>query len=100
MARFRVNELSYVGFSLAQPGAEVVMTRKDEAHAIDANLSPIDDEAQAWVDSQKDAHPDKSKGEIEAAPRKPRAKKAETPVAQDDEGGAEGTPGDEGGGLA
>lgn len=63
--RWRVNETSFIGHSLVQPGDEVFYTpTTDEktgvTDGVGENLSPLNDEAQAIVDGQKVDHPDKT----------------------------------------
>ena len=71
--RWRVNEVSTIGHALCQPGTEVFYTptlnENDETNGVGANLSPLNDEAQAIVDEQREDHPDKTKHAAKRAKR-------------------------------
>lgn len=58
-ARYVVLALSFIGHSLCQVGDEVFYDPPEGGH-VSANLSPLNDTAQAVVDAQKQDHPAKT----------------------------------------
>ncbi|QCW21975.1 hypothetical protein JessAGP_045c [Caulobacter phage Jess A] len=57
--RFRVNEKSFIGHTLVEAGVETFYDPGKDG-SVSANLSPVNDAAQALVDAQREDHPDKS----------------------------------------
>ncbi|CAB4198780.1 hypothetical protein UFOVP1324_7 [uncultured Caudovirales phage] len=82
--RWRVNEVSTIGHALCQPGTEVfytpTLTDDDVTNGVGPNLSPLNDQAQAIVDEQKEDHPDKSKH----AAKRARLRAAEADMDDDE----------------
>lgn len=59
-ALWRANSRSFVGVAMHEEGAENVVYNPPEGGEVAENLSPMNDVAQAIVDGQKSAHPNKS----------------------------------------
>ncbi|QNH91697.1 hypothetical protein SR18_gp046c [Caulobacter phage SR18] len=57
--RFRVNEKSFIGHTLVEAGVETFYDPGKDG-SVSANLSPVNEAAQALVDAQREDHPDKS----------------------------------------
>ncbi len=62
-ARWRVNDQSFIGHALVNPGDEVYYTPLEDAngdtHGVGSNLSPLNDAAQTIVNEQREDHLDK-----------------------------------------
>jgi len=76
--KFIANELSYINLVLIQPGDEVSYT-PPEGISISDNLTPADDEAQAYVNAQAGEHMNKGIPVAKAA----KGSKAAAPDAED-----------------
>lgn len=78
--RWRVNERSFIGHSQVEEGTEVFYTPA-EGGEVHENLSPLNDAAQAIVDGQKSAHPDKAAAPAKKAAKPPAEPEGDGPVA-------------------
>lgn len=66
--RWRVNTKSFIGHTVIEEGGEVNYTPEEDGY-IEENLSPVNDAAQALVNAQAQAHPDKTGGKRARTPK-------------------------------
>lgn len=84
--RWRVNVQSFVGHALVNENDEVYYTPPvnlagEQVGEVDANLTPLNDAAQAIIDGQKTDHPDKASNSEKRA-RAQAAQAAEVEVVE------------------
>jgi hypothetical protein len=84
--RWRVNTQSFVGHALVNENDEVYYTPPvnllgEMVGEVEANLSPLNDAAQAIIDAQKTDHPDKASN-AEKRERAAAAKAAEVEIVE------------------